>query len=57
MLYQITLMSNYMGISYKFHSIHNLKQEKELGMKTEKLIKRNSDVSDSEMPVPQTWRP
>lgn len=57
MLYQITLISNYIGVSYKFNSKRNLKQEKELGMKTEWLIKINSDVSDSEMPVPQTWRP
>lgn len=39
MLYQITLISNYIGVSYTFNSKHNLKQEKELGMKTEWLIK------------------
>lgn len=45
MLYQISLISKYSGISYEF-----------LGMKTGKLIKIKSDVSDTEMPVPQTWR-
>lgn len=36
-----------------FDSMHNLKWEKEQRIKTEKLIKRKSDVSDTEMPVPQ----
>lgn len=53
---KITLMSKHTGVSYKFNSIHNLKWEKELEVKTEKLIKIKSDVSGTEMPVPQTLR-
>lgn len=33
--------------------MHKLKWEGKRGIKTEKLIKRKSDASDTEMPVPQ----
>lgn len=44
-------------LAYDTHSIPYVTlKKKELGMKTERIIKIKSDVSDTKMPVPQTWR-
>lgn len=52
MSYQMILISNCINVLFMFDSMHNLKGRKN-GIKTEKLIKRKSDVSDTAMPAPQ----
>lgn len=52
-----TLISNYIRVSYRFKSMHNLKWEKELGMKTEnkKWRVRHWNASATNLEVVESW--